>query len=131
LVLGKIVLIGDSLHLAERFKDRALIYPILFRSAVFAVLLVSFNILEETVLGMFHGRTMAQSIPQIGGGGLEGKALVMVMIFAALIPLFALTEARRVLGDAEFHSLFFEDRTKAGPVPLNSKTTTVPRRRTG
>jgi hypothetical protein len=113
IVLGKVVLIGDSLHLGEQFKNKALVYHTVFRSAVFAFLLVCFNIVEEVVIGIFHGKTIVQSIPQMGGGGLEGKVLVGIMTFVALIPLFAFTEIRRVLGDAEFHSLFFEDRTKA------------------
>jgi hypothetical protein len=110
IVLGKIVLIGEILHLAERFKDRALIYTILIRSSAFAVLLVCFEIVEKVVIGMFHRKTLAESIPEMGGGGLEGIALVGVMLFVALIPLFAYTEMRRVLGNAELHSLLFEDR---------------------
>lgn len=114
LVLGKILLIGDSLHMGEQLKDQALIYRLLFRSAIFAVLLVCFDIFEEVAIGMFHGRTMAQSIPEWGGGGLEGKALVSIMAFVILIPLFAFVEIRRVLGDAEFHSLVFENQPKSG-----------------
>jgi hypothetical protein len=113
IVLGKIVLIGDSLHLGEQLKDKALIYRILFRSAVFAVLLLCFEIVEEVVIGMFHGRTVAQSIPQWGGGGPEGKALAAAMVFLTLIPLFAFMEIRRALGDAQFHALLFENRTTA------------------
>jgi hypothetical protein len=135
LVLGKIVLIGDSLHLGEQFKDKALIYPILFKSAVFALLLVCFDILEEVVIGMLHGKTMARSVPQLGGGGFEGNVLVGVMIFIALVPLFAFMEVRRVLGDAHVHSLLFDDRTKAaaqlGTHDQIQNTSTIQRRRTG
>lgn len=113
-VLGKVVLLGDTLKLAERFKNRALIYPILFKSACFAVLLVCFEIVEGVVIGILHGKTVAQSIPQMGGGGLEGKALVGMTLFVTLIPLFMSTEIRRALGEAEFHSLMFKDRPTAG-----------------
>jgi hypothetical protein len=112
LVLGKIVLIGDSLHLGEQLKDRALIYEVLFRSAVFAVLLICFEISEEVVIGMLHGKTMTQSIPPLGGGGVEGIVLVSIMLFACLIPLFAILGIRRALGDAEFHSLLFDNNSK-------------------
>jgi hypothetical protein len=122
-VLGKVVLIGESLHFAERFKHRALIYPIIFKSAIFAVLLVCFAIAEDVILGMFHGKTVAQSIPEMGGGGLEGKALVCLMFFVSLIPLFTSTELRRVLGEAEFHSLMFADRPKAGASQPSSRST--------
>lgn len=111
-VLGKVVLIGEGLHLGEHFKDRPLIYPVLFKSAVYAATLVVFEIVEETLIGTFHGKTMAQSIPKMGGGGLEGLVLVGAMIFVVLIPLFAFMEIRRILGEAEFYSLLFKKRTK-------------------
>lgn len=39
LALGKILLIAKELHFAEYFKDKPLIYPTLFKSATFAVIL--------------------------------------------------------------------------------------------
>src|SRR5215472_10179790 len=44
-VLGKIILIGQDLHLAEQFSEKGLILSALFKSAVFSVLLVCFDIL--------------------------------------------------------------------------------------
>src|ERR1700732_3368571 len=35
-------------HVGETFKDRPLIYTILFKSAVFAALLICFHLIEET-----------------------------------------------------------------------------------
>lgn len=111
LVLGKIVLIGDSLHFGEQLRKKALIYHVLFRSAVFAALLICFEIFEEVAIGVLHGKTVAQSIPPLGGGGPEGIALAGIMIFVSLIPLFALMGIRQALGDAEFYSLIFENRS--------------------
>jgi hypothetical protein len=129
IVLGKVVLLGDSLHFAKRFKNRALIYSAIFKSASFAVLLVCFEIAEDVLIGMFHGRTVAQSIPQMGGGGLEGKGLVAVMFFVSLIPLFTSTEIRRALGEAEFHSLMFSDRSKAGASQPSDRSAAAANRR--
>ena len=112
LVLGKIVLLGDAFHLGERLQAKAPIYRVLFRSAVFAALLICFEILEEVIIGVWHHKTIAQSIPQWGGGGLEGKILVGILAFVSLIPLSAFMEIHRALGDAEFRSLFFEKRPK-------------------
>jgi hypothetical protein len=72
------------------------------------------EIVEEVLLGMFHGKTLAQSMPQIGGGGLEGILLVGPLLFVVLIPLFAFMELRQLLGHTEFHSLFFEERKNVG-----------------
>jgi len=56
---------------------------------------------------LFRGKTLAESVPEIGGGGLEGQLLVGVMIFVVLIPFFAFSELRRAMGEAEFNDLVF------------------------
>jgi hypothetical protein len=113
LVLGKVILLGEDFHVAERLKGKRLFYSILFKSAVYAVLLVCFNVLEEVIVGMWHGKTLAQSIPQVGGGGLEGELIVGTILFVVLIPFFAYTELRRGLGKDHLHSLMFTKRPDA------------------
>src|SRR5437879_6376890 len=43
LVLAKVVFLAEKLHAAERFQDRPLVYPILFKSFLFSLLLVVFH----------------------------------------------------------------------------------------
>ena len=63
LIMGKIILIAEAFHFGERFKDKPLVYAILFKSTVFSVLLVCFDILEEVLVGLFHHKTITESIP--------------------------------------------------------------------
>jgi hypothetical protein len=106
-------LLGEDFHVAERLKGKRLFNSILFKSAVYAVLLVCFNVVEEVIVGMWHGKTLAQSIPQVGGGGLEGELIVWTILFVVLIPFFAYTELRRGLGKDHLHSLMFTKRPDA------------------
>jgi len=78
--------------LGEAFQNRPLVYPILFKSTAFAVLLVCFDILEEVLVGLFHHKAVSESIPALGGGGAEGMLLVGLMVFIVLIPFFSFTE---------------------------------------
>jgi hypothetical protein len=105
LVLGKVILIGQAFHAGEPLRERRLIHSVLYKSAVFALLLLCFDIVEEVIVGLIHGKSMVASIPQLGGGGLEGKILVGVMAFVVLIPFFLFTELERVLGKDSLHSL--------------------------
>src|ERR1700730_1195799 len=66
LVLGKVMLVAEDLHFAEWFKDRALIYPILFKAIAFSVLFLVFDVVEEVLAGIFKGKTIDESIPSIG-----------------------------------------------------------------
>jgi len=112
LVLGKVILIGQALHAGERLREKRLIQSVLYKSAVFAFLLVGFEIIEEVIVGLIHGRSLVASIPQLGGGGLEGKILVGIMAFVILIPFFLFAELARVLGSDTLRSLIFENRPK-------------------
>ena len=78
------------------------------KSAVFCVILICFYIVEETLAGMWHGKTIAASFPKIGGEGWKGILVVGSILFVALIPFFAYRELARVLGKDELHSLIFK-----------------------
>jgi len=108
LVLGKVMLVAEDLHFAEWFKDRALIYPILFKAIAFSVLFLVFDVVEEVLAGIFKGKTIDESIPSIGGGSLTGVFFVGIILFVALIPFFAFREMGRVIGERELHSLIFK-----------------------
>jgi hypothetical protein len=114
LVLAKFMLLAESTGLAERFKEKPLIYPILFKSAVYSVILVGLDILEEIIIGLLHGRTIAQSMPElVSGGGLEAVLLLGIMGFVVLLPLFAFKEVGDALGAGELRTLLFKGRSKA------------------
>jgi len=112
-VLGKVVLIGQALRTGHRLNEKPLVYSILFKSALFALLLVSFQIAEETIRGVIHGKSLSASIPQLGGGGLEGAVFAGIITFVALIPFFLFTEVQRVIGREKVRSLLFQERSKA------------------
>ena len=105
LVLGKIMLIAENMRLTKRFDNRPLIVPIAYKSIVFAVLLLVAYIAEEIGVGMFHGKTAAESFPVIGGGGPGALLCVTAIMAAALVPFFAFREIARVVGEAEFRVL--------------------------
>ena len=105
LVLGKIMLIAENLRFAKRFDDRPLIVPIIYKSIAFSVLLLVAYVVEEIVVGLFHGKTVAESVPAIGGGGPVALLCVAAIMAVALAPFFAFREIARVVGAAEFRML--------------------------
>ncbi len=117
LALAKVVLVAEFFHVGDNFKNRPLIYPILFKSAVFAVILLCFHIIEETLIGILHGKVVSQSIPTIGGGKLQGILMVGIIMFVVLMPFFAFRELGRAIGTEQLRSLLFGGETKAGTAP--------------
>lgn len=112
-VLGKVVLVADELHVAEQLRGKQLILSVLFRSAVFALLLLFFDVLEQTIVGMVHGKTFVQSIPRLGGGGLEGNLIAGIIMFVFFIPYFSFVEVLQVVGKDRLRSLIFAKKSGA------------------
>jgi hypothetical protein len=117
LVLSKIMLIAEELGFAERFENRPLIVPIIYKSVLFSSLLVAAYILEEIIVGLFYGRGVSESLPALGGGGVVGT-LGVAAILCALIPFFAFREIAHLVGEAEFRTLML------GPVNNERKVET-------
>ena len=61
--LGKIVLIARAFHLGESYDDAPLIYPTLFKSALFSIVLACFKILEEALSATFTTKRSNKASP--------------------------------------------------------------------
>lgn len=110
-ILAKVLLVAEDLGFGARFKDRPLVYPILYKALAFSVLFIVFHIGESLLIGVWHGKSAIESIPQIGGGTLKGFLCVIGIMFVSLIPFFAFREIGRVIGEDELWTLIF----KRGP----------------
>ena len=73
LVLAKVMLLMEDLHLARWLENRPLIYPIIYESALLSVLFLVFHVVERLAVGWWHGKTLAESMPLVNGGGMSGR----------------------------------------------------------
>jgi hypothetical protein len=105
LMLAKVLLTGEDLKFGTRFKDKPLIYSILYKCFIFTLFLIGFHIVERVIGGVLHGKSIAQSFPDVGGGSVQGILSLGVTAFVALIPFFAFREIARVIGHSELWSL--------------------------
>jgi hypothetical protein len=83
------------------------------KSPLFAVLVICLDVVEEIIVGLIPGKSFSASIPQLGGGGLEGVILVGVIISVVLIPLFLLTEVQKAIGKERLRSFIFHEQSKS------------------
>ena len=83
-------------------------------------------IVEEIVVGLFHGMGIAESFPKVGGGGLVGVLTVGAILCIALVPFFAFREIARAIGEAEFRALMLGPaKTEAEALPMRAATEAV------
>ena len=118
LVLAKVMLVADDLRLGEwRGRRRLpLIYPVLVRSALFAVVFIVFDVIEKMLLGVLRGKSLGDSIESFGGGGLLGGLLVAIIVALSLVPFFAFVEVSRLMEPGELARILFT----RGPRPADA-----------
>ena len=119
LVLAKVMFLGEELGFAEGFRREPLIYSMIFKSAIFAVLLIVFDLMEGIVVGHFHGQSISKSISDVGGGTLVGIFSTTVIMFVVLIPFFGFRELCDVIGEPELHEVLFVKRAKFSKVSVS------------
>jgi hypothetical protein len=119
LVLAKVMFIAEALNVADDLKHKPLIYPIVYKSAAFSAILISFHILEGVLEGMWHGKSIAESLGDLGGGSLKEILVVGMIMFVVLVPFFALREVGRDIGEDKLFDQFFVRR--AAYIPLKSQ----------
>jgi hypothetical protein len=122
LALGKIMLFGRELHWADHFKEEPLIYPTLFKSAAFGLLLGAFKILEEAGMSLYHGESVKESILSIGGGTFYGILAMIALLAVMLVPFFAFTELGGVIGESRLVKIFLESRHAAHDAPRGERS---------
>lgn len=113
LVIAKVVLIGNMFGFSRRFEDRPLIFPVLYKSILFGVLVVLFGVVEHLVDGLIHKEGLAGGVrrmAEIGGDEFAARALILIVAF---VPFFAFSEIGRVLGVDKLAAMFIGKREAA------------------
>jgi hypothetical protein len=112
LILAKVMLLAEDLKLGQRqLRNCPLFVRIVFESFIFVVVFIVFHVIEEVVVGMVAGKTAAESVPAIGGGGVVGLVSVAILYFLAMLPYFGFRNLERALEPGKLRGLLF------GPPP--------------
>ena len=112
LICAKFVLVGQALRLGEQHKNRPLIWPILYKSALFLVFLLALDALEEIIVGLIHHRPIAESVAEVGGGTLPQLLATSFIGLLLLVPFFAFKALGEVVGEDNLLRLFFGGRRR-------------------
>ena len=112
LIFAKVMLVAQDMHLGSRLNDRPLIYSVIFKSILFAIALICFHIVERVVIGVVDGRTLSESISEVGANKLKGMVSIGIITTVALVPFFVLAEISRVIGKEKIWFLFLRRRNE-------------------
>jgi hypothetical protein len=109
-ICAKFMSMGHMVRLGDRYKNRALIWPVLHKTFAFLLLLLVLNAAEEMIVGLLHARPIMASLAEVSGGTYHLLIARSVMAFLILLPFFALRELGDVVGGRTLARLFFVPR---------------------
>jgi len=95
---------------SRRFEDQPLIIPVLYKSILFAILVLLFGVAEHLVEGWFRKQGLVGGLREIGDLGDYELAARVLMLVIAFVPFFAFAEIGRVLGAQRLAAMFFSKR---------------------
>ncbi|MFZ1199143.1 MAG: hypothetical protein WAO07_03155 [Desulfobacterales bacterium] len=111
LILAKVIMIGDALHLGRGLEHKPLIFPTLLKTSIFTLFVGLFILIEHAIKGLIKGKGAVEGVMEFLGKGPYEVLAGGLVIFAAFIPFFALREVGRELGgEVRLLALFFKSR---------------------
>ena len=104
LVIAKVILIGQMMHLGEKYEHKPLLVSAVWKAFMYSLFALAFHFVEELVKRLIHGAGVAEASRAIRIDALMGHTLV---VFCTFITLFAFIEFRRILGEERFYNILF------------------------
>jgi hypothetical protein len=116
-ILGKVIVIGDLIRLGRGFESKPLIFPTLYKTAVFTIFVAAFKILEHGIVALFRNGDFMAGLDEVFAKGQHEMLANTLMLFVALFPFFVIRELGRVFGQENVWTLFFQRNTGASVQP--------------
>jgi hypothetical protein len=109
LILGKFLLLLEALKIGEDKKHaRSALANILTKSLLFSLLLFAMTMVEELIVGHFHGQASREVLREFAGGTWQQAVAVAILLFLILIPFFGYQEVAARLGKGKLSKLLTE-----------------------
>jgi hypothetical protein len=113
MILGKIVLIGQFLHLGDKLVGRPLIVVTLWKSVLFSLFAAFLIGAEHAATALVHHRPLLDEFRFSGGHGYEMVARFQLML-VAFVPFFALRVTAQRAGQDSLYELLFARSASGG-----------------
>jgi ABC-type multidrug transport system permease subunit len=111
-IIAKVVMIGAFLGISRKFEHQPLIIPVLYKSILFTLMVMLFDIIEELIKGFIYNQDIFKSFEELQNHANAVWLGASLLIFFIFIPFFAVKELVRVMGNEKVQKLFFNKRTE-------------------
>ena len=111
-ILAKFMWLGEILHAGKKAAGKALLYSMLWNSALFTVILMVCHLLEEALIKVWRGQSFAASFSETVAD--PEVFATMLLVFVVLIPFFFAKGLIEILGKDEIKRLLLKARRNTG-----------------
>jgi hypothetical protein len=98
LILAKVIMIGEVVRLGRGLEQKPLIYPTLYKTAMFTLFVGIFTLIEHAIKGLWSGKGLTGNLVEFLGKGSNELLANSLVVFVAFLPFFGVKELARVLG---------------------------------
>ncbi|MEI7704942.1 MAG: hypothetical protein WCK73_10125 [Deltaproteobacteria bacterium] len=113
-ILGKVVLLGQVLHVGEKHQDRPLFVAILWKALTFSIFAAVLITAEHAVKALVKGHPLSDEFRLSGGRGWEMLSHFQ-LVTVTFMSFFALRETARAFGCESLFALLFGPRPGGAP----------------
>ncbi|HWR94699.1 MAG TPA: hypothetical protein VN192_05830 [Flavobacterium sp.] len=112
LIIAKVVMITNHLKIIHYFENKSLIISALYKSIVFTILVMIFEVIEGFISNLIHSKELMNAATEtwseitivwVGG---------CMLIFIIFIPFFAFRELVRILGKEKISDIIIRSQKK-------------------
>lgn len=109
LIIAKVIMLGAFMKISHKFENMPLLIPIIYKTILFVLLVVVFDLLEAYIHAWIELKDMQAAWNELIYHHFDKMRIGgLIMISVAFLPFFALKEISRVLGPQVFRKLFFK-----------------------
>ena len=109
MVIAKVVMIGTFMRISRKYEHKALIIPTLYKSLLFTILVILFDIIEISIRALIHEPNLMNVLTELNSHlnlTWLGGAMLIFFIF---IPFFSFMELSRIIGKEKIKNLFLRN----------------------
>lgn len=107
IVLGKVVVIFEFFRVGKIVYEQMAVVRVFVKSVMYGLLLFLFHIVEEGIIGWFHGRPFTQTLTEIDNGRLMELGTLAVLTVVVFVPYFLLREIVAAIGGKKLVAILF------------------------
>ena len=104
-MLAKFLMLAEAMRAGERRQPRPFPLAVAHRAIALGLVLLLLTVVEEIVVGAFHGRAFATTLDEVFGSRWREVLATCLLLLMALVPYVAMRRVQESVDEATWRRL--------------------------